>query len=115
MVSEQNYIWEESPYKNMSIAEIIHDYVVIRGDLSEPYARNQLEAIIEQRMVEAGHNGFNYAVKRIKELHHPVQYIGWRKWVMMFLREPRAYVPKWCRECGTPWPCATAKAIFEGQ
>lgn len=33
-----------------SIAEIVHDYAVVRGDLSEQYARDQLVRIIEGRI-----------------------------------------------------------------
>ena len=37
-------------YSNMTIAEIIYDYAVVRGDLSEPYARRQLAAIIQDQI-----------------------------------------------------------------
>lgn len=30
------------PYDNRALADIIHDFAVTRGDLSEPYAREQL-------------------------------------------------------------------------
>lgn len=43
-------VLEWSPYDDMSIAEIVHDYVVVRGDLSEQYARDQLVSIIEKRI-----------------------------------------------------------------
>lgn len=37
-------------YDRMTIAEIVHDYAVVRGDLSEQYARDQLVSIIEARI-----------------------------------------------------------------
>lgn len=37
-------------YDNRTIAEIIYDYAIIRGDLSEPYARDQLAKIINDRI-----------------------------------------------------------------
>lgn len=36
-------------YAHMSAAEIVHDYAITRGDLSEQYARDQLARIIECR------------------------------------------------------------------
>jgi hypothetical protein len=36
-------------YDTATIAEIIYDYAVVRGDLSEPYARDQLVSIIKKR------------------------------------------------------------------
>lgn len=41
------------PYDDMTIAEIIHDYAVIRGDLTEQYARDQLVKIINERIEAA--------------------------------------------------------------
>lgn len=41
-----------SPYDSLTIAEIIHDYAVVRGDLTEQYARDQLAQIIERRLAE---------------------------------------------------------------
>lgn len=38
-----------SAYQGKTMAEVIHDYAVIRGDLSEQYARDQLVRIIEER------------------------------------------------------------------
>lgn len=38
------------PYAGKSVAEIVHDYAVIRGDLTEQYARDQLVRIIEGRI-----------------------------------------------------------------
>jgi len=36
-----------------TIAEIIHEYGYVRGDLTEQYARDQLTAIIESRVAAA--------------------------------------------------------------
>lgn len=44
---------EPGPYDDKTIAEIVHDYAVIRGDLSEQYARDQLVHLIEQRIDQA--------------------------------------------------------------
>lgn len=44
--------WPWSPYDDMTIAEIVDD-VLVRGDLSEKYARDQLVRIIERRIARA--------------------------------------------------------------
>lgn len=38
------------PYDDKSVAEIVHEFAVVRGDLSEQYARDQLTAVIERRI-----------------------------------------------------------------
>ena len=40
--------WGDSPYDSKTPAEVIHDYVMVRGDLSEQYARDQLAGWIER-------------------------------------------------------------------
>lgn len=52
-VSTETDEWPYSPYDDKTIAEIVHDYAVIRGDLSEQYARDQLVTIIERRIAAA--------------------------------------------------------------
>lgn len=42
-----------SAYAGKSIAEIVHDYAVVRGDLVEQYARDQLIGILEDRQGRA--------------------------------------------------------------
>lgn len=37
-----------SAYADKSITEIIHDFIVVRGDLTEGYAREQLVEALEQ-------------------------------------------------------------------
>lgn len=43
-------IAESGWWSDKTIAEIIHEYGKVRGDLCEQYARDQLTAIIEQRI-----------------------------------------------------------------
>jgi hypothetical protein len=50
-------IAESGWWSDKSIAEIIHEYAVVRGDLVEQYARDQLEAIIVQRIARAATGG----------------------------------------------------------
>jgi hypothetical protein len=57
VVNEPDWKWDESPYKNKSVREIIDDYVLIRGDLSAAYARQQLVALMEHRIEEAEKRG----------------------------------------------------------
>lgn len=33
--------WGEMPYDKRAVADVIYDYAVIRGDLTEQYARDQ--------------------------------------------------------------------------
>jgi hypothetical protein len=40
--------WGDIPYDSKTPAQVVHDYAVIRGDLSEQYARDQLSGWIER-------------------------------------------------------------------
>jgi hypothetical protein len=40
--------WGEMPYDRKTVAEVVHDYAVVRGDPSEQYARDQLVLWIER-------------------------------------------------------------------
>lgn len=44
--------WGEMPYDGRPVAEVIHEYVVVRGDLCEQYARDQLTNWIERYVAE---------------------------------------------------------------
>lgn len=43
--------WGDIPYDHKSVAEVVHDFAVVRGDLSEQYARDQLVSWIN-RMIK---------------------------------------------------------------
>lgn len=45
------------PYKDQTVAAIVHDYVVNRGDLFEQYALDQLVDLIEQKIAHARREG----------------------------------------------------------
>lgn len=53
MTTDAEWLEEFPPYAGKSWAEIIHDYAVIRGDLSEQYARDQLVNLIWLREKQA--------------------------------------------------------------
>lgn len=40
--------WGDWPYDHRTPAEVVHDFAVVRGDLSEQYARDQLSEWIER-------------------------------------------------------------------
>lgn len=44
--------WGDSPYDTKTPAEVVHDYAVVRGDLSAQYARDQLAGWIERYAVQ---------------------------------------------------------------
>jgi hypothetical protein len=60
-----------SAYDSKTIAQVIYDFAVIRGDLSERYARDQLVRIIEDRIaaarvpVRVDNNPMRWLVNRI--------------------------------------------------
>lgn len=51
-----------TPYDSKTFAEILDDYVLVRGDLSAEYAREQLVRIVEQRIADAEKAGYDRAV-----------------------------------------------------
>lgn len=51
------------------------------------------------------------AAQRVRALHQPVQWTGWRLWISRIAHDPLAYCDRWCRECRKPWPCPTAQAL----
>lgn len=54
-----------SPYESMSLEAVIDDFVLVRGDLTEGYARAQLARVITERIARAEHTawaaGFTHA------------------------------------------------------
>lgn len=54
-------------------------------------------------------------VERARDLHHKVQWSGWRLRWMQVARDNRAYVATaWCVECHQTWPCQTRAALDGG-
>ena len=53
--------FEDSPYDGKTVREVIDDYVLVRGDLTEEHARTQLENLIH-KWVRAGKE---YGVKSL--------------------------------------------------
>jgi hypothetical protein len=47
--------WGWSPYDTLTPAEVVHDYVAVRGDLVAEYARAQLASWIERYAAQAAH------------------------------------------------------------
>lgn len=45
--------WGDAPYDHKTPAEVVHDFAVVRGDLSEQYARDQLAEWIERHAAAA--------------------------------------------------------------
>lgn len=58
--------WGEWPYDSKAPAEVVHDYAVIRGDLSEQYARDQLAEWIERY---AAHSAAAALTEAADEVH----------------------------------------------
>ena len=51
--------WGDLPYDRRSVGEMVHDFAVVRGDLSEQYARDQLVKAIERKLARAWDDGWN--------------------------------------------------------
>ena len=45
--------FDEGPYVDKSIEDIVEDFAVVRGDLETPHARHQLVKVIESRIRRA--------------------------------------------------------------
>lgn len=50
--------WGDVPYDHRTPEQIVHDYAVVRGDLSEQYARDQLAAQWRRHVAAAWDEGY---------------------------------------------------------
>lgn len=57
-----------SAYSEKSFAEVLDDYVLVRGDLDQPYARHQLSALVEGRINAARAAGAEAVKGRVRDL-----------------------------------------------
>jgi hypothetical protein len=60
--------WGDLPYDSKTPAEVVHDFAVIRGDLSEQYARDQLANWIERYAAQVGRESLDEVERRLSEV-----------------------------------------------
>lgn len=65
--------WGDLPYDRLTISQIVHDYVVTRGDLSEQYARDQLTRVIERHIAHA----VDEVSERVETVLDATEWDGW--------------------------------------
>lgn len=64
-------------YDGKTVAEIVHDFAVVRGDLGEQYARDQLVRIIEWRIAQARSDQHEQTIDGVHLAIHMSHLAGW--------------------------------------
>lgn len=96
-----------------SMADLVHEFAVVRGDLSEPYAREQLTALLDRKLllVERDLDTAQEQVQAARALHGPKP--GHRH--VTVLPSGGRVVRMACTTCTDAYPCATALALGVGR
>lgn len=83
-----------SAYDGNTIRDIIHDFAVVRGDLSQQYARDQLAQIIEDRLTLVYSKGQHEERIRhlVCDLNRRAREIYSAGGVQIFMSSPNTYV-----------------------
>ena len=121
--------WSEMP-----IEFLIHEFAVVRGDLSEPYARRQLVDLLERKVQRASDSAKAWRQrserheKREREIRETAAQLIKDGVTAFALHGPnpghthRTFLPNGgqivrmaCRVCNDAYPCATALALGAGR
>lgn len=73
--------WGDVPYDSKTPAEVVHDYAVVRGDLCDQYARDQLADWIKRYGREKAREALEAAADALFTINNPPPMKRWRDYL----------------------------------